>query len=127
MAIVAALRTDPMKFLRNVLRANAAFSTLNGFVMIVGGTAIGAWLGKPGSVAPDGMILLAFGRGDLVDRSRRNGQPQGRPPSSSLWTRSMSSTRFGSSWATSFRRRATGITAPPPWWYSASPCFSFPG
>lgn len=60
MAIFDALRSDPMKFLRNVLRANAAFSILSGTVMIVGGAALGASLGKPASVAPDGVVLLVF-------------------------------------------------------------------
>ena len=60
MAMLGALRTDPMKFLRNVLRANAAFSILSGTVMIVGGAALGASLGKPASVAPDGVVLLVF-------------------------------------------------------------------
>lgn len=60
MAIFDALRSDPMKFLRNVLRANAAFSILSGTVMIVVGAALGASLGKPASVAPDGVVLLVF-------------------------------------------------------------------
>ncbi len=60
MAILGALRTDPMKFLRTVLRANAAFSILSGTVMIVGGAALGASLGKPASLAPDGVVLLVF-------------------------------------------------------------------
>ena len=60
MAIFDALRSDPMKFLRNVLRVNAAFSILSGTVMIVGGAALGASLGKPASVAPDGVVLLVF-------------------------------------------------------------------
>lgn len=60
MAMLGALRTDPMKFLRNVLRANAAFSILSGTVMIVGGAALGVSLGKPASVAPDGVVLLVF-------------------------------------------------------------------
>ena len=60
MAILAALRADPMKFLRNVLRANAAFSIFSGVLMIVGGASLGAWLGKPASVAPDGIVLLVF-------------------------------------------------------------------
>lgn len=60
MAILGTLHTDPMKFLRAVLRANAAFSILSGTAMIVGGAALGASLGKPASVAPDGVVLLVF-------------------------------------------------------------------
>lgn len=51
---------DPLKFLRTVLRANAAFSILSGIVMVAGGATLGAWLGKPASIAPDGAVLLVF-------------------------------------------------------------------
>lgn len=54
------MKRDPMSFLRGVLRANAAFSILSGIVMIVGGAALAAWLGRAGSVAPDGVVLLMF-------------------------------------------------------------------
>ena len=61
MAILETLRTDPMAFLRNVLRTNAAFSILSGVLMIGGGAGLGRWLGRSGSVAPDGVVLLVFG------------------------------------------------------------------
>lgn len=54
------LKRDPLSFLRGVLRANATFSILSGIVMIAGGARLGAWLGKAGSVALDGVVLLMF-------------------------------------------------------------------
>lgn len=60
MALLNALRRDPMSFLRRVLRANAAFSTLTGLTMVLGGASLGAWLGRTASVAPDGVVLLVF-------------------------------------------------------------------
>lgn len=58
--MLATLRTNPMAFLRNALRANAVFSTLSGIGMIIGGTQLAAWLGKPGSIVADGVVLLVF-------------------------------------------------------------------
>ena len=51
---------DPDYLLRRVLQANAAFSTLCGLVWVVGGEALGAWFGRDGSMAADGVGLLVF-------------------------------------------------------------------
>ena len=60
MTVLSFARQQPMAFLRTVLRVNAVFSTLSGLVMIVGGRALGAWLGRPGTTTPDGIVLGVF-------------------------------------------------------------------
>ncbi len=49
-----------MRLLRRTLQANAAFSTLSGLTMVIGGADLAGRLGRTGSVAGDGAILLGF-------------------------------------------------------------------
>ena len=49
-----------MGLLRRTLQVNAAFSTLSGLTMVIGGADLAGWLGRSGSVAGDGAALLGF-------------------------------------------------------------------